>query len=60
MSKQQKQTRRADEIPMGEDLVFSVCRPEKEVAVPANRYAGTETEKVLLAAFAAESQARNK
>lgn len=49
------------EIPMGEDVVFSVCSPDgKQLNIPANRYAGTETEKALLAAFAAESQARNK
>ncbi|MBQ3639967.1 MAG: rubrerythrin family protein [Clostridia bacterium] len=46
---------------MGEDVVFSVCSPDgKQLNIPANRYAGTETEKALLAAFAAESQARNK
>ena len=50
-------------VPMGEDVVFNVYQPKengKSVAVPANTYAGTETEQVLLAAFAAESQARNK
>lgn len=51
-------------IPMGEDIVFSVCTPDRkqstDLCIPANRYAGTETEKALLAAFAAESQARNK
>lgn len=58
----EKNARREDsEIPMGEDIVFSVCSPDgKQLNVPANRYAGTETEKALLAAFAAESQARNK
>ena len=33
---------------------------EKEVTVLANKYAGTQTEKNLLEAFAGESQARNK
>lgn len=58
----EKNDRRQDsEIPMGEDVVFSVCSPDgKQLNIPANRYAGTETEKALLAAFAAESQARNK
>lgn len=58
----EKNDRRQDcEIPMGEDVVFSVCSPNgKQLNIPANRYAGTETEKALLAAFAAESQARNK
>ena len=54
-----------EKIPMGEDLVFSICKPDSDrpgdsVQLPANQYAGTETEKALLAAFAAESQARNK
>ena len=65
MAKTKKSRRAEDEIPMGEDVVFSVCYPERDpsemsVQIPANRYAGTETEKALLAAFAAESQARNK
>ncbi len=56
-----KQQQSKTEIPMGEDVVFNVYRQSgKSVSVPANTYAGTETEQVLLAAFAAESQARNK
>ncbi len=34
--------------------------PEAPAAAPANKYAGTQTEKNLEAAFAGESQARNK
>ena len=59
----QKRKETKTEVPMGEDVVFNVYRPEeggKTVSIPANTYAGTETEQVLLAAFAAESQARNK
>ncbi len=57
----QNETQNGTEIPMGEDVVFSVCSPDgKQLNIPANRYAGTNTEKALLAAFAAESQARNK
>lgn len=57
-----KQNQAKTEIPMGEDVVFNVYSPKEtgRVSVPANPYAGTETEQVLLAAFAAESQARNK
>lgn len=54
----------SETIPMGEDIVFSVCSADRkkpeQISIPANRYAGTDTEKALLAAFAAESQARNK
>ena len=32
----------------------------KEIKIIANKYAGTQTEKNLLEAFAGESQARNK
>ena len=58
-----KANQKKTEVPMGEDVVFNVYQPKengKSVSVPANTYAGTETEQVLLAAFAAESQARNK
>lgn len=60
-STDQQNQNKENEIPMGEDVVFSVYSPNgKQLNIPANRYAGTETEKALLAAFAAESQARNK
>ncbi len=58
-----RQHKTKTEVPMGEDVVFNVYSPKedgKTVEIPANSYAGTETEQVLLAAFAAESQARNK
>lgn len=60
-----KQNQQKTEIPMGEDVVFNVYEPKsnlewKDVKIPANKYAGTKTEQVLLSAFAAESQARNK
>lgn len=63
--KETEQSKRRTEIPMGEDVVFNVYQPresasEQNVQIPANPYAGTKTEQVLLAAFAAESQARNK
>ena len=54
------------EGPMTPDFTCPVCKQpassfEKiEEAAPANPYAGTQTEKNLEAAFAGESQARNK
>ena len=45
----------------GQAVVCPVCKvTDKEVSPLPNRYSGTETEKNLLAAFAGESQARNK
>ena len=54
----------ADELPA--DFTCPVCKQPASVfekleeAKPANKYAGTQTEKNLEAAFAGESQARNK
>ena len=53
------------EVKDGETPVCPVCKMsgdklEKIEAAPANKYAGTQTEKNLEAAFAGESQARNK
>ncbi len=56
------------EVPDGETPVCPRCKQtgdkleliEEETAVSTNKYAGTQTEKNLQAAFAGESQARNK
>ena len=53
------------EVPEGEAAVCPRCRAtgdklELVEAAPKNPYEGTQTEKNLLAAFAGESQARNK
>ena len=53
------------EVVEGETPVCPVCKVgadklEKLESAPANKYAGTQTEKNLEAAFAGESQARNK
>ena len=53
------------EVPVGAEPVCPVCHVTQEkleeiVEIPANKYAGTQTEKNLEAAFAGESQARNK
>ena len=49
------------EVEDGAEVVCPVCKvTDKEVSPLANRYSGTQTEKNLLAAFAGESQARNK
>jgi len=53
------------EVPDGQVAVCPRClqrgdKLEEIVEAPANPYAGTETEKNLQAAFAGESQARNK
>ena len=53
------------EVAEGETPVCPVCKVsgdklEKIESTPANKYAGTQTEKNLEAAFAGESQARNK
>lgn len=51
---------------MAEDFICPVCKQPASVFVkveeekPANPYVGTKTEKNLEAAFAGESQARNK
>ena len=52
------------EVPVGEEPVCPVChvtgdKLEEIVEIPANKYAGTQTEKNLEAAFAGESQARS-
>ena len=52
-------------VPEGETPVCPVCKAtgdklELVEEAKANRYAGTQTEKNLEAAFAGESQARNK
>ena len=53
------------EVPDGEEAVCPVCgvkgdKLELVEGAPKNKYAGTQTEKNLEAAFAGESQARNK
>ena len=53
------------DVPEGEVAICPVCKVsgdklEKIETAPANKYAGTQTEKNLEAAFAGESQARNK
>ncbi|MBO5845648.1 MAG: iron hydrogenase, partial [Clostridia bacterium] len=51
------------EVEDGVEAVCPVCKvkgDKLEEIVPANKYAGTQTEKNLEAAFAGESQARNK
>ena len=52
------------EVPEGEVAVCPKCRQSGDkleiVAAPKNKYAGTQTEKNLEAAFAGESMARNK
>lgn len=53
------------EVEAGAEAVCPVCKVkgdklEEIVDAPANKYAGTQTEKNLEAAFAGESQARNK
>ena len=53
------------EVNAGEEPVCPVCGARGEALEPikekpANKYAGTETEKNLMTAFAGESQARNK
>ena len=53
------------EVKDGEEAVCPRCKQsgdklEKIEEAPANKYAGTQTEKNLQAAFAGESQARNK
>ena len=53
------------EVADGEEAVCPVCKVkgdklEEIVEAPANKYAGTQTEKNLEAAFAGESMARNK
>ena len=53
------------EVPDGEEPVCPRCKAKGDKLVeikeaPANKYAGTQTEKNLEAAFAGESQARNK
>ena len=53
------------EVPVGAEPVCPVCHVTQEkleeiVEIPANKYAGTQTEKNLMAAFAGESEARNK
>ena len=44
----------------GQNPVCPLCGAEGENLVPATKYTGTQTEQNLLAAFAGESQARNK
>ena len=53
------------EVEDGVEAVCPICKVkgdklEEIVEAPANKYAGTQTEKNLEAAFAGESQARNK
>ena len=54
------------DVPEGTEPVCPVCGVTGDKLVPvaeapkANKYAGTQTEKNLEAAFAGESQARNK
>jgi rubrerythrin/NAD-dependent dihydropyrimidine dehydrogenase PreA subunit len=51
------------EVPEGTEPVCPLCSAKGDKLVPqepANPYAGTKTEQNLLAAFAGESQARNK
>ena len=52
------------EAPAGEEAVCPVCKVKGDklevIEEPANPYVGTQTEKNLEAAFAGESQARNK
>ena len=51
------------EVEDGVEVVCPVCKvkgDKLEEIVPTNKYAGTQTEKNLEAAFAGESQARNK
>ncbi|MEE1065297.1 MAG: ferritin family protein, partial [Acutalibacteraceae bacterium] len=52
-------------VPVGEEAVCPKCRQKGDKlevveTVPASKYAGTQTEKNLEAAFAGESMARNK
>ena len=52
-------------VPAGEEAVCPKCRQKGDKlevveAAPASKYAGTQTEKNLEAAFAGESMARNK
>ncbi len=49
------------DVPEGEEPVCPLCKAAGDKLIPmANPYAGTKTEQNLLAAFAGESQARNK
>ncbi|WP_019892954.1 rubrerythrin [Allobaculum stercoricanis] len=51
------------EGPLPEDIICPLCKKPAsafEKIEPANKYAGTKTEKNLWEAFAGESQARNK
>lgn len=54
------------EVPVGSEPVCPLCGATEdklelvEEATPSNPYAGTQTEKNLMAAFAGESEARNK
>ncbi len=47
-------------VPEGEEAVCPLCKATGDKLKPASPYAGTQTEKNLQAAFAGESQARNK
>ncbi len=53
------------DVPEGVEAICPVCnakgaKVEEIIETPQNKYAGTKTEQNLLAAFAGESQARNK
>ena len=57
------------EVEEGKEAICPVCKlggdsleviGEREVEAPKTKYSGTQTEKNLMAAFAGESQARNK
>lgn len=43
-----------------DSIILNDCKTTKSNTIMANKYAGTQTEKNLEAAFAGESQARNK